>query len=106
MKISRWNYVPVVEPEIKTKASRKPQKRMFGDAFPSEHGHNTGVEEAGYDIPSDKTAHHDDRFVVLGDLVLPRPPAEYQERAERLEPLLQQLNSRNMHGKIKHTLSA
>ena len=37
-----------------------------------------------------------DRYVVLGDLVLPRPPAELKERAELYEKDLQALDARDM----------
>jgi hypothetical protein len=40
-----------------------------------------------------------DQYVVLGSLILSRPPEEYRQLAEFWEPELQKLNSRNMKGK-------
>lgn len=38
-------------------------------------------------------------YVVLGSLVLPRPPEKYRDQAELWEFELQKLNLRNMEGK-------
>lgn len=39
-----------------------------------------------------------DSYLVLGNLVLPRPPQELKDRAEKWEPHLAKLNARNMEG--------
>lgn len=40
------------------------------------------------------------RYVVLGDLVLPRPPNELRAHAESVEGDLKALNDRNMDGQL------
>lgn len=41
-----------------------------------------------------------DSYLVLGNLVLPRPPQELKDRAEKWEPHLAKLNARNMEGNV------
>lgn len=39
-------------------------------------------------------------YLVLGNLVLPRPPEELKDRTEKWEPHLAKLNARNMEGNV------
>lgn len=41
-----------------------------------------------------------DSYLVLGKFVLPRPPPELKNRAEKWEPHLAKLNARNMEGNV------
>jgi len=48
---------------------------------------------------------HSEQYVVLGHLILPRPPPELKERAELWEQSLRQLDARDIGGKSVWPLS-
>ncbi|KAH8689209.1 hypothetical protein BGW36DRAFT_442496 [Talaromyces proteolyticus] len=76
-----------------------PRKRNKGEIENPEDHQPMEIDDTEYIQSSSKirSQNFPGRYVVLKDLVLPRPPLELQERAEEVEGDLQALNSRDMN---------
>ncbi|OKL56982.1 hypothetical protein UA08_07958 [Talaromyces atroroseus] len=99
---TRMTYVPLIS---RSKLSRQNfstsgfvlgQKRDAEEAgFPEEYA---SEEELGdtRSIPCSAGKSSSGSFTILGELILSRPPSELEQRAEQLEPYLEELDNRNM----------
>jgi hypothetical protein len=91
-----------------TETSTRQLKKRREDEYFDKHNGEDEIDEDGAIrgiLPTSGTVSRNssDHYVILGDLILPRPPPELKEQVERLERDLKSLDDRNMEGKLSNT---